>query len=760
MEAYYIIIVGVLFLLAISILVIGVSNDAVNFLNSAIGSKAASFKVILAVAGLGVLVGAVFSNGMMEVARKGIFNPEYFAFSEIMVIFLAVMLTNILLLDFFNTMGLPTSTTVSVVFAILGAAVAVSIYKITGTDLPMDSVGTYINIESSVMIVVGIFLSVFIAFNMGLIVQWIVRLAFSFNVKGTSKYFTGLWGGFAITAILYFLLIKGAKGSTLISEEMLVFINAHTSRILLFSFAGWSILFQILVMFTRVNILKITVMAGTFALAMAFAGNDLVNFIGVPLAGFESFKAYMASGASDPGGFLMSALQEPVKTSIFFLISAGVIMVLTLRFSKKSRSVTATTIDLSRQGEGSERFDSSSLSRFMVRRTIEFSNGIEKITPTFISRFVAGRFDEERASGDKQEKLAFDLVRASVNLVVASILIAIGTSLKLPLSTTYVTFMVAMGSSLADGAWGRESAVYRITGVLTVIGGWFFTAFIALIASFLLASLIFFGKMPLILILLALSIFILLRTHAFHKKKAERQERIDSEIMLAPYEVLSSCDAEVKSSISRVSDLLYLTYSNLFKENHKELKKLKKQSKHLSKEINEIRENVPNTLKKFKETEIECGHHYAHVVAYMKEMSNSLQHIIQPAFNHLDNNHPLDKSQLAALKDFNLRTREFFKFSIDLLKNRSFDKLGELIKKRDEMISLANEIFLSRVKILKKTHKGTKENVTYMEMLVETKSLLLHVVQLIKADIHLIESFTSPEEKAGELALDQRININ
>jgi phosphate/sulfate permease len=739
MEAYYILIVGVLFLLAISILIIGVSNDAVNFLNSAIGSNAAPFKVILAIAGMGVLAGAIFSNGMMEVARKGIFHPEYFAFNEIMVIFLAVMLTNILLLDFFNTIGLPTSTTVSIVFGILGAAVAVSIYKVTSNDMTLDNIGTYINIESSVMIVVGIFLSVIIAFNVGLIIQWIVRLAFSFNVKGSSKYWTGLWGGFAITAILYFLLIKGAKGSTLISPEILSFIKAHTTRILLISFASWSILFQILVMFTRVNILKITVLVGTFSLAMAFAGNDLVNFIGVPLAGYESFKAFMAAGATDPDGFLMSALQEPVKTPLYFLVAAGIIMVLTLRFSKKSRSVTATTIDLSRQGEGTERFDSSSLARFMVRRTVDFSNGIVKITPPVITRFVASRFDEDKAN-NKDEKLAFDLLRASVNLVVASILIAIGTSFKLPLSTTYVTFMVAMGTSLADGAWGRESAVYRISGVLTVIGGWFFTAFIAFIASFLIASLIFFGKLPVILILLALSIFILLRTHAFHKKRTEKQERIASKIVDASHEVLNTCDNEVRSSIEKVASILDKTYTNLFKENHKELKSLRKQAKNLGKEINLIRENIPDTLKKFKETEIESGHHYAHVVAYMRETSNSLTHIVQPAFNHLDNKHPIDKGQTATMKDFNARTNKFFAFAIALLNNRSFAKLDKLVQQRDELIHLANDIFRSRIKILKKTQKGAKESATYMEMLMETKGLLLNVVQLIKADINLQQS--------------------
>ncbi len=754
MEAYYLLIVGVLFLLAISDLIVGVSNDAVNFLNSAIGSKAAPFKLILGIAAAGVLVGAVFSNGMMEVARKGIFNPEFFAFKEIMVIFLAVMLTDILLLDFFNTIGLPTSTTVSIVFEILGSAVAVSIYKITRSDAIANNIGTYINIESSVMIIVGIFLSVIIAFTVGMIIQWIVRLAFSFNLKKTYKYWTGIWGGFAITAILYFLLIKGAKGSTLVSAEMLAYIKTNTTRILMISFVGWTLLFQILVSLTRINILKITVLVGTFALAMAFAGNDLVNFIGVPLAGFESFKSFMASGGSDPGGFLMTALRGPVNTPIYFLVAAGMIMVLTLRFSKKAKSVTATTIDLSRQGEGSERFASSSLARFIVRRSVEVSNGVGKVAPPAVSRFVNNRFDAERNVDDKQEKLAFDLIRASVNLVVASILIAIGTSLKLPLSTTYVTFMVAMGTSLADGAWGRESAVYRITGVLTVIGGWFFTAFSAFLASFLIASLIFFGKLPVILILLGLALFILLRTHAFHKKRTEKQELLDSQIITASYEVLKSCDDEVRSSIIKASKILYLTYTNFFKEKHKELKNLRKESKGLSKEIKQIRENIPEILKKFEETELESGHHYVQVVAYLKEMSNSLMHVVQPAFNHLDNNHPLDKEQVDALKDFNERSSEFFNYVINILKNKNFDNLEELVQRRDEMIVKANDILRNRIKILKKTQKGVKLSVTYMEMLSETKNLFLNVVQLVKADAYLLETYVHGGKEVEKEVLD------
>ena len=740
METYYILIVGFLFLLAISLLIVGVSNDAVNFLNSAIGSRAASFNVILAIAAVGILVGAVFSNGMMEVARKSIFNPEQFSFNEIMVIFLAVMLTNLLLLDFFNTIGLPTSTTVSIVFGLLGAAVGVSVFKIASADAVTGGLGTYINIESSVLIVVGIFLSVIIAFSMGMIIQWIVRLAFSFNLKNSYKYWSGIWGGFAITTILYFLLIKGAKGSTLVSSEMLLFIKDNTVRILLISFTAWTILFQLLLFFTKINILKITVLVGTFALAMAFAGNDLVNFIGVPLAGFESFKAFTASGSVDAGGFMMDALLEPVNTPIYFLIAAGVIMVLTLRFSKKAKSVLATTIDLSRQDEGSERFASSSLARFIVRRSIEISNGIAKITPKAISRFVGNRFNAEQVEDDKQEKIAFDLVRASVNLVVASILISIGTSFKLPLSTTYVTFMVAMGTSLSDGAWGRDSAVYRITGVLTVIGGWFFTGFGAFLVAFFLASIIFFGKLPVIVILMGISIYVLLKTHAFHKKRAEKEKILDSEIKTASYRVLKSCDDEVKSSILRTSKILYDTYNNFFKEKHKELKILRKESKKLSKDLKLIQEDIPNILKKFEETELESGHHYVEVVAYMNQMANSLTHIVQPAFNHLDNNHAIDKEQIDKFKDFNYQLSGFFNFAIKLLKNRSYNKLEDLVLRRDAMISMANEILFSRIKIVKKNKKGVKLSATYIELLSETKNLLLNVVQLVKADMKLLDS--------------------
>lgn len=740
MESYYLLIVVVLFILAISDLIVGVSNDAVNFLNSAIGSKAAPFIVILSIAAAGVLVGAVFSNGMMEVARKGIFHPDMFSFSDIMVVFLAVMMTDILLLDFFNTVGLPTSTTVSIVFELLGSSVAVALFKIAGSNGEFTSMSTFINTDSAMLIIAGIFLSVIVAFTVGLIIMALVRFAFSFSIMKTYKYWGGIWGGFAITAILYFLLIKGAKGSSLVTEEMLSHLQEHTVSILLISLIGWTAILQILVLFTRINIMKFTVLIGTFALAMAFAGNDLVNFIGVPLAGFSSFKAFSASGAS-PDTFMMTALTEKVNTPLFFLVAAGLIMVITLRLSKKARSVTATTIDLSRQGEGSERFASSGLARFLVRRTIEISNAIGGVSPVKLKNFAYSRFDTSKSSEEyKKNKIAFDLVRASVNLVVASILIAIGTSLKLPLSTTYVTFMVAMGTSLADGAWGRESAVYRISGVLTVIGGWFFTALTAFTVSFLIGTIIFFGKLPVILVLIALSIFILIRTHALHKRRIEDNEKKENGRLTETPEIIAQCEDEVKSAIIKISKLLFLTFAAFEKENHKELKSIKKQAKKINKSIKSLKHDVPETLRVMKENELESGHFYVQVIDHLKEVVNSLYHVILPAYNHLDNNHALDSEQSKELKQFNEDINEFFNFTITMMQNRKTSDLDEIVDKRDQLIESINVIIKHRIKILKKKQKGTKVSMTYIEMLTETKNLILHVVQLIKADSNMADS--------------------
>ena len=471
----YILMLAALTVLAVIDLVVGVSNDAVNFLNSAIGSKAIPVKWILIIASAGVAIGAITSSGMMEVARKGIFNPGEFYFNEIMFIFMAVMITDILLLDVFNSLGMPTSTTVSIVFELLGAAVAIALIKISNSDTEtISNLGKYINSDSALLIISGILLSVFIAFSIGALVQFLSRLLYSFHFEQSKTYVSAIFGGVAITAITYFIFIKGMKGSDFYGNFKHL-IEGNTYQIILYGFIFWTILSQFLISIFKVNILKFIIVIGTFSLAMAFAGNDLVNFIGVPIAAWNSYEAWSVSGVP-ANEFSMGILAEKVPSNPMLLFAAGIIMVITIWFSKKAKTVIETGVNLSRQGDGDEKFEPNLVSRTVVRGAIVFSEITSKIIPQPILKWVDSKFQRPsvKISKDKTYELpAFDLVRASVNLFVAGILISIGTSLKLPLSTTYVTFMVAMGTSLADRAWGRESAVYRVAGVFNVIGGWF-----------------------------------------------------------------------------------------------------------------------------------------------------------------------------------------------------------------------------------------------------------------------------------------------
>ncbi|NNC95380.1 MAG: inorganic phosphate transporter, partial [Chitinophagales bacterium] len=527
MLTFYLIIIIILFLLAVSDLIVGVSNDAVNFLNSAVGSRAASLKVIIFVAALGVVFGCTFSSGMMEVARKGIFHPEHFYFSEIMILFLAVMVTDVILLDSFNTFGLPTSTTVSIVFELLGAAVAISIIKIN-VDPNALELGQYINSGKALAIISGILLSVIIAFTVGLVIQYLTRLLFSFDYESRLKYFGSIWGGLAITAITYFMLIKGAKGASFMDDALKASISDNAFKILLVSFAIWTVILQLLRWFTKVDILKMIVLVGTFALAMAFAGNDLVNFIGVPLAGYNSYQLFVESGGADPDSFLMQGLSGKVPTPTAFLLLSGIIMTVTLWTSKKAKSVLKTSLDLGRQQEGSERFASFPVSRKLVRSVSKAADFVNSRLPEDLRRRMEKQFDDAAFNNSKKvlgnQAPSFDLVRASVTLVVSSILIALGTSLKLPLSTTYVTFMVFMGTSLADGAWGKDSAVFRVSGVLSVIGGWFFTAFSAFTVAFLVAGVFYFGGVIAIAVVLIVASVFVIRTHKLHKKRAMAEQ--------------------------------------------------------------------------------------------------------------------------------------------------------------------------------------------------------------------------------------------
>lgn len=531
-ELSYLFVVIFMFSLAIIDLTVGVSNDAVNFLSSAVGSKAAKIKHVLIVAALGIFIGATFSSGMMDVARHGIFDPGFFSFRNVMCIYLAVVISDVFLLDLFNSLGLPTSTTVSMVFELLGASFITALISRGGAGLGM------LNTDRALTIIISIFLSVAIAFLFGLLVQWLSRIIFTFHYKKNLGRKIGLYGGFATTAILYFMLIKGLKGSALVGflpESVHHLIFEQTGLFLLYSFVFFTLLMQLL-HFCKVNVLKIIVLMGTFSLAMAFAGNDLVNFIGVTLAGFESFKDFVANGAGQVDTFMMGSLNLPAKTSVVFLIAAGAIMVYALFTSKKARKVLQTSIDLSsQQNEEGEMFGTSSIARNMVRAVSKLVDATMRNTPESVKKWIGKRFTplEER------EDVAFDLVRASVNLVLAGLLIAVGTSLKLPLSTTYVTFMVGMGSSLADRAWGRESAVYRVTGVVSVVGGWFITAGAAFIIAALVATIMNYGGVVAMYIMIALVVYLLIHSHIQYNKK-KSAEKVDEKMLT----ILKSEDQE------------------------------------------------------------------------------------------------------------------------------------------------------------------------------------------------------------------------
>jgi phosphate/sulfate permease len=747
MENFYIFIVVILFLLAISDLIVGVSNDAVNFLNSAIGSKAAPFKIIMLVAALGILVGATFSSGMMEVARKGIMHPEKFYFSEIMLIFLAVMMTDIILLDAYNTFGLPTSTTVSIVFELLGASVAIALVKMKMEGQSFAEMGEYINSTKALAIISGILLSVVIAFLVGALVQYLTRILFSFDYSKTYKRYGALFGGLAISVITYFMLIKGAKGSSFLTDSSVEWINTHTMTILGLSFVGWTVILQVLMLFTRVNIFKIIVLVGTFSLAMAFAGNDLVNFIGVPLAGFESLKTFLADPSTQADTLLMASLQGKVQTPTLYLLLAGLVMVITLWTSKKSRSVTKTTIDLSRQGEGYERFNSTGFSRLIVRQTRTFNRVVGYIVPNRVTNFIEERFDNKKAGKSAGPAgSSFDLVRASVNLVVAAILIAFGTSLKLPLSTTYVTFMVAMGTSLSDRAWGRDSAVYRITGVLTVISGWFLTAFLAFTVSFLIALLISWGGLIAILILIGLSILLLVRTHLLHRKKSAEQLKEETGEDSHKNDKKATIDQTCINNISEFlmeSNAIYEgIIEGLINEDRRTLKKLKPRIDELNKNSKHLKDNIHKTIVLLREDSFEAGPHYVQVLDYMREMAHCLTFIDQPVFKHVSNNHKgLVEAQEAELASL---AKQFVGFNESIRQavvENDFDRMAGITAEQQKLLTFVYDLRKKQLKRIKSEIVGTRNSNLYINILQESKNLILFALNLLKSQRDFMQHF-------------------
>jgi phosphate/sulfate permease len=748
MDQIYLILVIVLFALAISDLIVGVSNDAVNFLNSAVGAKAGSFKIIMLIAAIGVFVGATFSTGMMEVARKGIFHPEYFYFNEIIIIFLAVMITDVILLDFFNTIGFPTSTTVSIVFEILGAAVAVAIVKMAANaDVPQD-LNTYINSASALRIIFGILISVVVAFTVGALIQYLIRLWFTFDYEKNLKKFGSLYGGLAIATIMYFILIKGLKGSPFAGYEMpngeilKDWIKHYALIILGISFVGWVIILQIISWITKFNILRFTVFLGTFALAMAFAGNDLVNFIGVPMAGYNSYIFWNEAG--NPDNFLMVDLAGKVPANTLFLLIAGLVMVITLYTSRKAKNVIKTSIDLSRQEEGEERFGSSVMARTLVRSFKNFGESISKIVPPSTRSNISKRFTPvEVAYKKKEDKPAFDLIRASVILMVSSALISYATSQKLPLSTTYVTFMVAMGASLADRAWGRESAVYRITGVISVIGGWFLTALSAFTVAFILAFLIHWTKFPGIIILIGIAAVIIFRTHRHQSKKAlKEKEEMDTvqDIRLDKEGAINKCSMTITQTLKKVSSNYSKTIKALISEDRKKLKNTSKEIKDLNKHTKFLKNNSSEIIIQMKDEDMDTGHYYVQGLDYLREIAHCLSYTVQPAFEHVDNNHKgLIPEQVEELSTLSESINELFDFILYTIKDKKYDNMDEIIHKQQLIIEKIAVYKKNQIKRIKKKQTSTRNTLLYTEILAESKNLLLHAISLIKTQRDFIQ---------------------
>ena len=642
MEYFYLLILVFLLLLACSDLFVGVSNDAVNFLSGALGSRIASFKTVMVVASLGVLFGATFSGGMMTIARTGVYNPEMFSFENLMIVFFAVVITEVTLLNIFNKLGLPTSTTVSIVFALMGGGVSMAVLHLLSTGESLLNLGQYVNTTRASILIFGIICSVPIAFVGGTVIQYFCRLLFTFNYQRLYRYYGALFGSLSLSAIVFFLLFKGAKGSALVTPEVLHFLNTYTFELMACIFAGTLVAFQLAIMMFNLNIFKIVILAGTFALAFSFAGNDLVNFIGVPLAALDSWNIFQASG-QDPANLMMTGLREDPQTNPLYLLAAGSIMVLTLWFSKKAMHVVRTTINLSSSDRGdSEQFGSSLLGRLVVRHTIALNGFVQSVLPEGMKKVLEARFEPLQVKKNEVQ-LPFDAVRASINLVVSSILIASATALTLPLSTTYVTFMVAMGSSFADGAWDRESAVYRVSGVLTVIGGWFITALAAFTTCGLMVTICYYGQLAAILIVMSATVYFLIKENFFSKddEVAEKQDASTD-----PFVIRQRLNASIDHIFARSISVFEEALDQFFDGNLKGLKKAKAHALEAYDEVMKIRHEYYTMARQEEGVNQDVCHYYYRALTNMKEVSLSLETIVRMIHDHVANSHRIYKGQL------------------------------------------------------------------------------------------------------------------
>lgn len=756
MENIYSYMLIALAVLAIADLVVGVSNDAVNFLNSAIGSKAVSFKTLMIVASIGVAFGAMSSSGMMEIARKGIFVPGEFMFDEIMIIFMAVMITDILLLDFFNTLGLPTSTTVSIVFELLGASVCVAILKITAANSGQTllDLGNYINNEKAIEIILGILLSVVVAFTVGAIVQFVSRLLLSFSFINKPKIYGAIFSGFATTSILYFILIKGIKNAAFMNDNLKELITTNNVALLSISFVVLTLLSLAVISFFKTNIYKIIIVIGTFALAVAFAGNDLVNFIGPTTGAYQAFLDFSNPEINTLGlsasEFSMESLGKKIYTPTYILLAAGLIMVLTLWFSSKARAVVKTSVDLSRQDDVDERFEPNFLSRNIVRLSIAASDSFNNLLPKSAKHYIEKQFSHTRipASVKTKDLPAFDLIRASVNLMVASVLISIATSMKLPLSTTYVTFMVAMGTSLADRAWGSESAVYRVAGVLNVIGGWFFTALSAFVAAAIMALILFYGGAYALVALLIFTVIVLIKNYLTHRKQSielKEEDKLQKAESSSTQGVIIESAGNIANVVKRGNKIYTGAVNGLATHNLKSLKKNKKQVEKLSNEIDDLKDNIYYFIKNLEDPSINASNFYISILGHLQDMAQSLNYISNASFKHVNNNHKkLKFSQIKELKDVDAVLQQLFDDTKLAFDSQSFEEIGIVLGKKIAFFDLVSEKIQKQVERTRSEESSPKNTTLYFSLLLETKDLLKATMSLLEEYYNAYDASVKP----------------
>ena len=732
-------IVVILALLAVMGIVVGVANDAVNFRKTARGAKVAPRRGVLWVAAAGIRVGTLTSSGMMEVARSGVFYPGQFSFQEIMMLFLGMMLGNVLLLDLYNTLGLPTSTTVSMVFGLLGAAVAAALFRIAGDPgTSLQDLSQFINTGKAMVIIAAILLSVALAFVAGTLFMYISRLIFSFRYAAVFRRWGAVWCGISLAGILYFALFKGLKSSGLIPTSVSAYVGDHVLVTLLAFWAAASLLLYIFQRM-RLNIMRITILSGTFSLALAFAGNDLVNFIGVPLAGYDAWRIAGEAGSET---MMMGALEAPARANFLLLGVSGLIMVLTLFFSKKSQHVTETELSLASQHEGDERFGSTLISRSLVRATLVMNTMWTGLIPARVQKAIDRRF--EPLPAEERSSAPYDMVRAVVNLTAASILIAIATSYKLPLSTTYVVFMVAMGSSLADRSWGRESAVYRITGVMAVISGWFITALGGFLIALAVTALLLWGGWIAVAALTALCAWLLVRSHLKTPGLKEEAEKalLPLETAETPDEVLCACIGEVCTTMQEVTRIYNRTLVAVFKENRKVLKEMVRDSNRLFEEARIRKYNVMPTLRRLQRCDIDTGHFYVQVTDYLSEVTKALIHITRPAFEHIDNNHEgMSKEQIVDLMRVNDQVEAIFDKINDMLATKDFSDLDLVLEMRDKLFDTIVEAIKSQLRRINDVPSGsTRAGVLYLTILNETKTMMLQSRNLLKSQQYFLEA--------------------